>query len=145
MLRYVWSNFLPTPQPLGTSPSPSLKTCVFPARVRCGAPEKSLPSADSYSALVLQSPSEHERTKRVVKDFLEKDGPPLHEKLVEYASTRASFIEEWWTESYLSHSESVVLSLNPFFILEYVLAFYSTFAVDGSDGSADFARTLEQR
>ncbi|KAI5475688.1 carnitine O-acetyltransferase [Pseudohyphozyma bogoriensis] len=66
----------------------------------------------------LQSPAEHAKTQAVVKDFLAKDGPALHQKLVDYASTRDSFIEEWWTESYLSHADSVVLSLNPFFILE---------------------------
>lgn len=54
----------------------------------------------------------------MVKTFLVTDGPALHERLVDYASTRASFIEEWWTDSYLSHADSVVLSLNPFFILE---------------------------
>ncbi|KAK4047797.1 carnitine O-acetyltransferase yat1 [Microbotryomycetes sp. JL201] len=69
----------------------------------------------------LQSPHEHSRTKKVVQDFLENEGPELHKALVDYAQTRASFIEEWWTESYLSHTESVVLSLNPFFILEQVL------------------------
>lgn len=78
----------------------------------------------------------------MVKEFLENEGPALHERLVDYASTRASYIEEWWTESYvsshnfsqsevsathanrnnwkLSHADSVVLSLNPFFILESV-------------------------
>lgn len=66
----------------------------------------------------LQSPEEHEQTKEVVDSFLKNEGPELHERLKEYASTRASYIEEWWTESYLSHQESVVLSLNPFFILE---------------------------
>ncbi|KAM0756020.1 acyltransferase ChoActase/COT/CPT [Meredithblackwellia eburnea MCA 4105] len=66
----------------------------------------------------LQSESEHEKTKAVVDEFLKKEGPELHKKLVDYASTRASYIEEWWTESYLNYSESVVLSLNPFFILE---------------------------
>ena len=69
---------------------------------------------------VYQSPADHAQTKKIVADFLEKDGPALHERLVNYASTRASFIEEWWTESYLSHPDSVVLSLNPFFILECV-------------------------
>lgn len=69
---------------------------------------------------MLQSTQEHERTKVVVKEFLAKEGPSLHERLVEYASTRASYIEEWWTDSYLSHADSVVLSLNPFFILECV-------------------------
>jgi len=31
-----------------------------------------------------------------------------------------SYIEEFWYESYLSHSDPVVLALNPFFVLEYV-------------------------
>ncbi|GAA5828545.1 hypothetical protein JCM11251_000843 [Rhodosporidiobolus azoricus] len=66
----------------------------------------------------LQSHSEHARTEAVVQDFLQNEGPELHERLKDYAASKASYIEEWWTESYLSHSESVVLSLNPFFILE---------------------------
>ncbi|GAA5851677.1 hypothetical protein JCM5353_007307 [Sporobolomyces roseus] len=66
----------------------------------------------------LQTPSEHSHTKHVVEAFLKKEGPELHQKLKEYAATKASYIEEWWTESYLSYAESVVLSLNPFFILE---------------------------
>lgn len=47
----------------------------------------------------LQSPEEHEQTKEVVDSFLKNEGPELHERLKEYASTRASYIEEWWTES----------------------------------------------
>jgi hypothetical protein len=31
-----------------------------------------------------------------------------------------SYIEEFWYESYLSHSDPVVLALNPFFVLEYI-------------------------
>jgi hypothetical protein len=46
-----------------------------------------------------QSPEEHEQTKEVVDSFLKNEGPELHERLKEYASTRASYIEEWWTES----------------------------------------------
>ena len=66
----------------------------------------------------LQTPKEHQRTKAVVERFLKTEGPSLHERLQEYASTRASYIEEFWYESYLQHSDSVVLNLNPFFILE---------------------------
>lgn len=66
----------------------------------------------------LQTPKEHQRTKAVVERFLKTEGPSLHEHLQEYASTRASYIEEFWYESYLQHSDSVVLNLNPFFILE---------------------------
>ncbi len=42
----------------------------------------------------------------------------LRARLTRTLSRSQSFIEEWWTESYLSHPDSVVLSLNPFFILE---------------------------
>lgn len=51
-------------------------------------------------------------------EFLQKEGPKLHKRLVEYAATKASYIEEFWDDAYLEHQESVVLSLNPFFILE---------------------------
>ncbi|GAA6035441.1 hypothetical protein JCM8097_000256 [Rhodosporidiobolus ruineniae] len=66
----------------------------------------------------LQTSSEHAKTQAVVTEFLNNEGPELHQRLKDYAASRASYIEEWWTESYLSHSDSVVLSLNPFFILE---------------------------
>lgn len=66
----------------------------------------------------LQNPSDHAKTKQVVDDFLKKDGPPLFKTLKDYAATRESYIEEFWDESYLGYEDSVVLSLNPFFILE---------------------------
>ncbi|OWT38800.1 carnitine O-acetyltransferase [Cryptococcus neoformans] len=66
----------------------------------------------------LQSPKEHAKTKQVVKEFLEGgEGALWQEKLEEYAKDKESYIEEFWYESYLSHSDSVVLSLNPFFVL----------------------------
>ncbi|WVF70426.1 hypothetical protein IAT40_005216 [Kwoniella sp. CBS 6097] len=67
----------------------------------------------------LQSPEEHERTKEVVKEFLKQggEGEKWQKRLVEYAASKESYIEEFWYESYLSHSDSVVLSLNPFFVL----------------------------
>ncbi|KAM5531138.1 hypothetical protein V8D89_015205 [Ganoderma adspersum] len=66
----------------------------------------------------LQDPKEHEETKRAVDDFLQHDGPRVQERLKEYAKDKASYIEEFWYESYLSHSDPVVLALNPFFVLE---------------------------
>ncbi|KAI1785469.1 acyltransferase ChoActase/COT/CPT [Ganoderma leucocontextum] len=66
----------------------------------------------------LQDPKEHEETKRAVDDFLQHDGPRVQERLKVYAKDRASYIEEFWYESYLSHSDPVVLALNPFFVLE---------------------------
>ncbi|EIN13566.1 acyltransferase ChoActase/COT/CPT [Punctularia strigosozonata HHB-11173 SS5] len=59
----------------------------------------------------LQSPEEHEATKRAVNEFLHQEGPKLQERLKRY-------IEDFWYESYLSHSDPVVLALNPFFVLE---------------------------
>lgn len=69
----------------------------------------------------LQDPDEHEQTKQAVEDFLNGDGPRIQQKLIEYAADKPSYIEEFWYESYLLHSDPVVLSLNPFFILECVL------------------------
>ncbi|PPR07072.1 hypothetical protein CVT24_010973 [Panaeolus cyanescens] len=66
----------------------------------------------------LQDEKEHAATKAAVEEFLANDGPKLHEALLEYSRDRDSYIEEFWYESYLSHSDPVVLALNPFFVLE---------------------------
>lgn len=66
----------------------------------------------------LQDEEEHARTKGVVMDFLESgEGAKWHRKLEEYNDGVDSYIEEFWYESYLSFADSVVLSLNPFFVL----------------------------
>ncbi|OCF76481.1 carnitine O-acetyltransferase [Kwoniella mangroviensis CBS 8886] len=67
----------------------------------------------------LQTPEEHQKTKEVVEEFLTEggEGEKWQRKLEEYAKEKESYIEEFWYESYLSHSDSVVLSLNPFFVL----------------------------
>ncbi|KAG8823583.1 hypothetical protein FRC19_003558 [Serendipita sp. 401] len=66
----------------------------------------------------LQDEHEHEATKKAVDDFLKGDGPRIQAKLREWAAVQDSYIEEFWYESYLSHSDPVVLALNPFFVLE---------------------------
>ncbi|KAG9293681.1 hypothetical protein G9A89_019018 [Geosiphon pyriformis] len=66
----------------------------------------------------LQSSKKHEETIVAVEKFLESDGPVLQEKLKTYANDKSSYIEEFWYDSYLSYSDSVVLNLNPFFVLE---------------------------
>lgn len=85
----------------------------------------------------LQDEKEHAATRAAVTEFLEMDGPKLDEVLRDYAQDKdrclscfgsfyiasdlpLSYIEEFWYESYLSHSDPVVLALNPFFVLEYV-------------------------
>mmetsp|Transcript_14156 Transcript_14156/g.33908 ORF Transcript_14156/g.33908 Transcript_14156/m.33908 type:complete len:795 (+) Transcript_14156:299-2683(+) len=63
-------------------------------------------------------------TKKVVEQFRTDQGPEIQKALVEYdkagfeAGTLGSYVEEFWNESYLSPDDSVVLNLNPFFVLE---------------------------
>jgi carnitine O-acetyltransferase len=72
----------------------------------------------------LQTAAQRQETARVVQAFLHGDGPRLHQALTEYeAEGRAtgvlgSYVEEFWNESYLAPDASVVLNLNPFFVLE---------------------------
>ena len=84
----------------------------------------------------LQSEEDHAATTKAVEDFLKNEGPRIQQKLIDWAKDKAryviaprlfpvsgsrnsdSYIEEFWYESYLSHSDPVVLALNPFFVLE---------------------------
>lgn len=67
----------------------------------------------------LESEKEHEKTREAVKRFLEDgSGAFLDSELRKYARTRASYIEQFWYDSYLSYDSPVVLNLNPFFLLE---------------------------
>lgn len=74
----------------------------------------------------LQNPREHQNTEAAVKNFLETSGPQLQEELIKYASTRSSYIEQFWYDSYLNYDSPVVLNLNPFFLLEDDSMPYST-------------------
>jgi len=72
----------------------------------------------------LQTETERERTKEIIAKFMEKDGPELQELLEQYEAegiregTIGSYVEEFWNDSYLAPDDSVVLNLNPFFVLE---------------------------
>lgn len=72
----------------------------------------------------LQTESQRAETARVVREFLQGDGPILHDALTEYeaagraAGVLGSYVEEFWNESYLAPDTSVVLNLNPYFVLE---------------------------
>ncbi|PYH87026.1 carnitine acetyl transferase [Aspergillus uvarum CBS 121591] len=66
----------------------------------------------------LQAPREQDETKAAVQDFLRSEGPILQEKLKNYASSKTSYIEQFWYDSYLNYDSPVVLNLNPFFLLE---------------------------
>ncbi|GLA51521.1 hypothetical protein AnigIFM63604_008123 [Aspergillus niger] len=66
----------------------------------------------------LQTPREQDETRAAVQDFLKSEGPILQEKLKTYASSKTSYIEQFWYDSYLNYDSPVVLNLNPFFLLE---------------------------
>jgi carnitine O-acetyltransferase len=73
-----------------------------------------------YLAMVspLLSASQTEKTKAAVEAFLKNDGPTLQQRLVDYSSTRNSYIEDFWFDAYLDSADAVVLNVNPFFVLE---------------------------
>ncbi len=68
-----------------------------------------------------------EECRKEIEKFLTVDGPPLQKLLLEYEQngredgTLGSYVEEFWTEAYLAPDQSVVLNLNPFFVLEVSL------------------------
>jgi carnitine O-acetyltransferase len=72
----------------------------------------------------LQDKKEQELAQQVVFDFLKHDGPKLQDLLTRYEQegtemeTIGSYVEEFWNESDLAPDQSVVLNLNPFFVLE---------------------------
>ncbi|CDO57107.1 hypothetical protein DV495_000446 [Geotrichum candidum] len=66
----------------------------------------------------LQTENEFDATKAAVDKFLSTSGPLLQKRLIDYASSRSSYIEQFWYDSYLNHDSPVVLNLNPFFLLE---------------------------
>jgi len=67
---------------------------------------------------------ELEECKREIQKFLTTDGPVLQKLLVEYdeegrkEKTLGSYVEEFWSDAYLAPDSSVVMNLNPFFVLE---------------------------
>ena len=44
----------------------------------------------------LQTPQEHEDTKRAVDDFLKNEGPKIQEKLSKWSDQKDSYIEDFW-------------------------------------------------
>ncbi|OQR93505.1 choline/Carnitine O-acyltransferase [Achlya hypogyna] len=102
----------------------SVKTTTTTFAGQDGLPKLPIPSLDDTVAHylrtvgVLQTAEEHAATQAVAKDFLAIDGPKLQEKLIEYAADKKSFIEDFWYEAYFNYKESVVLNVNPFFVLE---------------------------
>jgi len=61
----------------------------------------------------LHTPREHEETVAAVKEFLKTDGPDLQERLKRYAATKASYIEQFWYDSYLHYDNRKFIGLLP--------------------------------
>lgn len=78
----------------------------------------------AVEALQAEDPEARMETKRIAMDFLNTDGPRLQNLLLEYdrigreTGEIGSYVEEFWNDSYLAPDSSVVLNLNPFFVLE---------------------------
>ena len=72
----------------------------------------------------LLTPAEYTQAKADIATFATTDGPELQSLLQQYdtqnasSQTIGSYIEEFWSEAYLSPDTSVVLNLNPYFLLE---------------------------
>ncbi len=72
----------------------------------------------------LLSQSKIAETKSIIKEFAETDGPKLQSLLESYEAkitkegSFGSYIEEFWTDAYLVPDSSLVLNLNPYFLLE---------------------------
>ncbi|KAL8972028.1 MAG: hypothetical protein Q9183_000767 [Haloplaca sp. 2 TL-2023] len=73
-----------------------------------------------YQAVLapLQNQREQQETATAVQDFLKNEGPELQARLKKYATGKTSYIEQFWYDSFLNFDNSVVLNLNPFFLLE---------------------------
>ena len=70
----------------------------------------------------LLTPEEYAVSETAVQEFLTDpaQGPTLQDLLVNYDHTTdyGTYFEEFWDEAYLAPNASVVLNLNPFFVLE---------------------------
>lgn len=72
----------------------------------------------------LQTPEQQDETMAIVEEFRTGEGPRLQALLEKYeeegvaSGSIGSYVEEFWNDSYLAPDQSVVLNLNPFFVLE---------------------------
>ena len=118
----------PPPQPRpGLPPHQASRTYISQSAL----PRLPIPSLEETlerfqrAVHAIQTPEEREQTKADVEEFLASgDGPKLQAMLVAYDEegerdgTLGSYIEEFWSDAYLAPDTSVVMNLNPFFLLE---------------------------
>jgi carnitine O-acetyltransferase len=141
-LRHVEA-LLPEPLSLVPPPPPPLlMTSASAATVKSGGGRGISISSGSGSGSSSKSNTQHRQqvyknqlhqlqqqnpefdAQQVVLDFLKGDGPRLQELLLDYEQAGlstgliGSYVEEFWNESNLAPDPSVVLNLNPYFVLE---------------------------
>lgn len=86
--------------------------------------EDTLHKFSSVVMPALLTEEERKQMNRSIAEFLNGDGPKLQQALIDYekegieSGDIGSYVEEFWNESYLAPDASVVLNLNPFFVLE---------------------------
>lgn len=72
----------------------------------------------------LLTEEQYEQMRLDIDKFIEGEGPVLQDALLDYEKEKVlsgeigSYVEEFWNESYLAPDASVVLNLNPYFVLE---------------------------
>ncbi|KAK2781019.1 hypothetical protein FQN53_000872 [Emmonsiellopsis sp. PD_33] len=117
-------NIMAEPGNLNPSPVPKVPNGITFAN-QDSLPKLPIPDLEQTcnryleSLVPLQTPREHEESKAAVREFLKNEGPELQDKLKNYATSKSSYIEQFWYDSYLNYDNlAVVLNLNPFFLLE---------------------------
>ena len=81
----------------------------------------------------IQNPDERKATLGIISEFLHGDGPKLQSLLEAYdkegkeTGNVHSYVEEFWSDAYLKPNYSVVLNLNPYFLLEVKMIFVLVF------------------
>lgn len=94
--------------------------------------EETLNRFPSTVSALLTNDVEKEECEHAVKKFLLTDGPNLQQLLVDYDAKGkengnvGSYVEEFWTDAYLAPDSSVVMNLNPFFVLEVCVLYHVT-------------------
>lgn len=86
--------------------------------------EETLHKLENEVLKSLLTEEEMHQVQQDIKDFHNGVGAVLQESLIQYDKECAasgeigSYVEEFWNESYLAYDASVVLNLNPYFVLE---------------------------
>ena len=110
-------------------PIPTLEETLerFPTAVSALLSSANSDDATTNNGGINNNSKEMQECLEEIQKFLTTDGPTLQKLLVEYDEQGredgkvGSYVEEFWTDAYLAPDSSVVMNLNPFFVLEVVM------------------------